>query len=88
MHVRYASINKRVRALEESGYIQKVGVKISQAGSESTLYEPTARAYLALLLNKISLNHFIEETDDDAIFPTLTALISAAKLLSPDEKVK
>jgi len=83
-HVRYASVNKRVRFLEESGYIKKIGVKKTKAGFEAAIYELTARAYLAVLLSQINLDRFIEETEDDAVISALAALSSAAKLLSVD----
>jgi len=62
--VRYASVNKRVRILQESGYIKKTGVRKTEAGSEACIYELTARAYLAVLLSQISLDRFIEEAED------------------------
>jgi DNA-binding Lrp family transcriptional regulator len=32
-HVRYQSVNKRVRSLKESGYIRKIGVRKTKTGS-------------------------------------------------------
>jgi len=79
-HVRYASVNKRVRALKESGYINKTGAKKTKAGFEASIYELTARAYLALLLSRINLDHFIKEAEDNVVLSALAALSSAAKL--------
>ena len=36
---RYASVNKRVRFLKESGYIKKIGAKKTKAGFEAAIYE-------------------------------------------------
>jgi predicted transcriptional regulator len=81
-HVRYASVNKRVRSLEESGYIKKVSVKKTKAGFKAFIYELTARACLAVLLSQMNLDRFIEEAEDDAVLSALAALSSAVKLLS------
>ena len=63
-HARYASVNKRVRSLEESGYIKKTGLKKTKAGFEASTYELTARAYLAILLNSINLNELVTQVDE------------------------
>ena len=63
-HVRYASVNKRVRSLEESGYIKKTGVKKTKAGFEASIYELTARAYLTILLNSINLDKLVTRVDE------------------------
>jgi len=63
-HVRYATVNKRVRALEESGYINKTGKKKTKAGFKASIYELTARAYLAILLNSINLDELIMRVDE------------------------
>ena len=63
-HVRYASVNKRVRSLEESGYIKKTGVKKTKAGFEAIIYELTARVYLAILLNSTNLDDLIMHADE------------------------
>ena len=72
-HVRYASVNKRVRSLEESGYTKKMGVKKTKAGFEASIYELTARAYLAMLLNSINLDKLIMRADE----ATASAIMAA-----------
>jgi DNA-binding Lrp family transcriptional regulator len=63
-HVRYASVNKRVRSLEELGYIKKIGAKKTKAGFEASTYELTTRAYLAILLNSINLDKLVMQIDE------------------------
>ena len=72
-HVRYASVNKRVRSLEESGYIKKTGVKKTKAGFEASIYELTARAYLAILLDSINLEDLLMRVDE----ATASAIMAA-----------
>ncbi|MDI6847651.1 MAG: hypothetical protein QMD13_04160 [Candidatus Bathyarchaeia archaeon] len=79
-HIRYASVNKRVRSLEKSGYINKIGTKKTKAGFEASIYELTAKAYLAVLLSRINLDCFIEEAEEDALLSAFAALSTAAKL--------
>jgi len=63
-HVRYASVNKRVRGLQESGYIKRIGSKKTKAGFKASIYELTARAYLAILLNSINLDKLVTRADE------------------------
>lgn len=76
-HVRYASVNKRVRSLEESGYIRKIGLKRTKAGFEATIYELTSRAYLAILLNSINLNELITQANEDTATEILGNIVLA-----------
>jgi DNA-binding Lrp family transcriptional regulator len=76
-HVRYASLNKRVRSLQKSGYIKKFGVKKTKAGFQATVYELTSRAYLAMILNSINLNELIIQADETTTTQILSDIILA-----------
>jgi len=69
-HVRYASVNKRVRVLEKSGYIKK-----TKAGFKASIYELTTKAYLAILLNSINLNKLVTRTDEATASAILAAVM-------------
>lgn len=73
-HVRYASINKRVRALEKSGYVKKTGAKKTKAGFKASIYELTARAYLAILLNSVNLDELVTRADEATASIILAAI--------------
>jgi len=73
---RYASINKRVKALEDSGYIRKIGRKKTKAGFEATLYELTSRAYLTVALNLASLDDLIARLDEATATTILVMIVS------------
>lgn len=77
-YIRYASVNKRVRSLEESGYVKKIGVKKTKAGFKASIYELTARAYLAMLLNFINLNDLLMKTDEANASAILATIMSSA----------
>jgi hypothetical protein len=73
-HTKYTNVNRRVRILEESGYLEKVGTTKTQAGFQAALYQITARAYLALLLNQINLDDFIATADEATVIAALGIL--------------
>jgi len=78
-YIRYASVNKRVRLLKESGYINKIGVKKTKAGFQASVYELTARAYLAMLLNFINLDDLLMKVDEATASTILVAIMSSAR---------
>ena len=74
---RYATVNKRVRSLEELRYVKRIGVKKTKAGFKAYIYELTARAYLAILLNSINLNELVMRADEATASAILAAVIYA-----------
>lgn len=64
-----------MRSLEESGYIKKIGAKETKAGFKATIYDLTAKAYLATLLNSINLNELINQIDETTAIQILTNII-------------
>jgi DNA-binding Lrp family transcriptional regulator len=73
---RYANVNKRVRALEESEYIQKTGIKRTKAGFEAHKYELTMRAHLVSLLGSIDLEKTVMRADETLALALLGDLLS------------
>jgi DNA-binding Lrp family transcriptional regulator len=76
-YIRYATVNKRIRLLKESGYINKIGVKKTKAGFQASVYELTARAYLAMLLNLINLDDLLMKVDEATASEILAAIMSS-----------
>ena len=76
---RYASVNKRVRSLEEAGYVRKIGVKITKAGFKASIYELTARAYLAMRLDSINPEDLLMHVDE-ATALTILGLIARMRM--------
>ena len=74
-HTRYASVNKRVRFLEELGYVKKTGIKKTKAGFQASIYELTTKAYLAILLNSTNLDELLMQVDDATAQTILGAII-------------
>ena len=72
---RYASVNKRVRSLAEVGFLKKIGVKKTKAGFKASIYELTARAYLAIMLNSTNLDKLVMRVDEATALAILAAVI-------------
>lgn len=76
-YTKYSVINRRIRALTEEGYLQIVGYKKPQkAPILSPVYQLTARAYLAMLLDQMDLDRFLREADEATTLTALGALIT------------
>jgi hypothetical protein len=76
-YIRYATVNKRIRLLKESGYINKIGEKKTKAGFQASVYELTARAYLAMLLNFINLDVLLMKVDEATASEILATIMSS-----------
>ena len=75
-NTKYTNVNRRVRALEHAGYLEKAGTRKTQAGFQAALYQLTARTYLAIILDQIDLNYVLQEADRTTV-QTLLAVISS-----------
>ena len=60
-------------------YVEKIGERITKTGFAAKLYQLTARAYLAILLDGINLDEFIVKAPYDSIFAAISAIISACR---------
>ena len=60
--------------MEELGYVERVGTRKTKAGFEAALYQPTAKAYLAIMLNQVDLDDFIDEADEATALAALALL--------------
>jgi len=72
----YGNVNKRVRALQQQGYLNEVSVKSTKAGFEATEYELTTRTYLVLLLDSFNLEDLLNRIDEETASEVLAAMIS------------
>ena len=70
----YGNVNKRVRTLEQLGFVKEVGVKSTKAGFEAIEYELAIRAYLALMLDSINLEDLLNRMDQDVASEILAAI--------------
>ena len=81
----YASVNKRVRLLEESGHIKKIGIKKTKAGFQASIYKLTTRTYLALALNTINLDGLLMKLDEAETQTILATILDISQPLQFSE---
>jgi Trm5-related predicted tRNA methylase len=74
----YGNVNKRVRALQQLGYVKEVNIKSTKAGFEATEYELTTRTYLALMLDSTNLEDMLNRMDEDIALEILAAMSTLA----------
>jgi Trm5-related predicted tRNA methylase len=74
----YGNVNKRVRALQQLGYVKEVNIKSTKAGFEATEYELTTRTYLALMLDSTNLEDLLNRMDEDIALEILAAMSTLA----------
>ena len=84
--IRYASMNKRIRTLERSSYIGRVGTKKTKAGFEASIYELNAKGFLALLFDQISLDDLILRMDEATAQTILGAVSYAVPIRSRNNR--
>lgn len=72
--IHYGKVNKRVRALEQVGYVKAFDSKSTKAGFEATIYELNAKAYLALMLDAINPDNLLRRIDDHAALEILAVI--------------
>lgn len=73
-HTKYTNVSRRVRALEQSGYLEKVGIRDTQAGGQATIYQLTTKAQVAIFLSQISPDTFIKKADEETLIAELATL--------------
>jgi DNA-binding PadR family transcriptional regulator len=75
-HTSYSTVNKRVRSLEESGYLTKVAVK-EMPGGIANYYALTPRAYLAAYFNAINIENLLARIDLDSALSVFAEFVGA-----------
>ena len=71
----YSVVNKRIRKLREQGYLKKVGKIRTKAGFQASLYELTAKAYLALLLKNLNFETLLERINEKTALTLIAELV-------------
>ena len=66
-NTKYTNVNRRVKALEKQGFLEKAGYRHALQGTQVTLFQPTTRAYVALFLNQLDLDIFVKEADESTL---------------------
>ena len=72
-HLKYWVLIRRLKKLHETDYIIKVGETKTMPGTETGLYQLTPRGELAIALDQIDLDKFINKADYHRILTALEA---------------
>ena len=75
-HTSYSTVNKRVRSLEESGYLRKAAVK-ERTGGITNYYELRPKAHLATFLNSVSLEDLLDRVSNGVALAILAIIMDA-----------
>ena len=70
----YSVVLRRVKTLQESGYVEKVGTRKTLAGQTGNLYQLTPKAYLAILLNQTDMDGLLKKADETTILELIATL--------------
>jgi hypothetical protein len=76
----YGNVNKRMKALEQLGYLRIVRVQHTKAGFDALVYELTTKAYLVHLLNSISIEELVNQIDENSATEVLAAIVEITRL--------
>ena len=72
----YSTVNKRVRSLEDSGYVKKVDVK-ERPGGITNYYESSPKALLAAFFDSTTIEDLLSGIDDVMAKSLLQELVRA-----------
>ena len=70
----YGTIKKRIRILQETGYLKEVGMRKTQPGNEGILYETTFKGMSAMETSITDLDEFFRKLDEIGGLELLTLL--------------
>ena len=74
LDLKYWVLIRRIKKLQESDFLMKVGETKTMPGTETGQYQLTPRAELAIVLDQIHLDYFIEKASYHQIISALEAL--------------
>ncbi len=70
----YGTVKKRIKILEETGYIKQAGARKTQPGSEGILYEATFKALAVLKLSTTDLDKWLQHMDEATALDLIAVL--------------
>lgn len=71
----YGTVKKKIKLLQETGYLKEAGVRKTQPGSEGILYETTFKALAAIKLSTTDLDELFCKMDEDSALELLALLV-------------
>ena len=74
-NTRYPSVLKRVKALEESAYLNRAPPKKTVGGFEIVVYELAARGYLSIIVDSVGLDELIKRMSENTAMQILQDIV-------------
>ena len=84
----YGTVKKKIKILEETGYLEQAGVRKTQPGNEGILYQATFKALAALKLKTIDLDDLFRQMDEETASDLLALLAQTKTQHQPESKAK
>ena len=73
LDLKYWVLIRRIKKLQESDFLMKVGETKTMPGTETGQYQLTPRAELAMVLDQVDLDMFVKEADYHRVLTALDA---------------
>jgi hypothetical protein len=73
-HINYRTVYRRMQVLEDGCWITQRGTRPAQPGSDSKLYALALRGKAALLLDKKSIDEFLQTATDEQLLKLIDSL--------------
>jgi hypothetical protein len=64
-HKKYQAVDRRIKKLVEQGWLIVEGTKTTKPGTEASLYRLSSGGPTALEVDKVSMNRFLSEANDE-----------------------
>ena len=71
---RYGTVKKKIKLLEETGYLKEAGARKTQPGSEGILFEATFKALAALKVSITNFDDLFKKMDETEAMELLALL--------------
>ena len=78
-HTRYRVVNRRMKSLEKEGFIEQIITEKKSKWFVAKLFQPTIRAYTALVLEAVNYNALIQSTKEAELTALLANILDIAR---------
>jgi len=78
-HTRYRVVNRRMKSLEKEGFIEQIITEKKSQWFVAKLFQPTIRAYTALVLEAVNYNALIQSTKEAELTALLATILDIAR---------
>ena len=77
-NTRYRVVNRRVKALQQEGYLELAEIEEMRRGFQAKHFEPTTKAYVALALEAVDFNALLQSSKEEKLTTLLAIILDIA----------